>query len=92
MMHLGNIFRIQATARRRDPNDGVTVVWALVSLHYPYTSPHPPPHPLTSTDQQWEDDEARDEQREGLETRLEPRCVFFFVYLIVLTINIISSF
>ena len=38
-------------------------------------------------------DKARDEQREGLETRLEPRCVcFFFVYLIVLTINIISSF
>ena len=92
MMHLGTIFRIQATARRWDPNDGYTIVWAPVSLHYPYTSPHPPPHPLTSTDRQLEYDEAGDEQWEGLEMRLEPRCVFFFVYLIVLTINIISSF
>ena len=50
MMHLGTTFRIQATARRRDPNDGVTVVCAPVSLHY--RTPHPPPHPLTLTDQQ----------------------------------------
>ena len=39
MMHLGNIFRIQATARRRDPNDGVTVVWVLGLETHPRLEP-----------------------------------------------------
>ena len=72
MMHLGTTFRIQATARRRDPNDGVTVVWAPVSLHY--RTPHPPPHPLTLTDRQWEDDKVRDEQWEVCFFRLLNNC------------------
>ena len=34
MIYLSTASRIQATARRQDPNNGYTVVWALVSLHY----------------------------------------------------------
>ena len=38
-MYLGTASRIQATARQRDPNDGVTVVWVLGLETHPRLKP-----------------------------------------------------
>ena len=78
-------YRIQATARRRDPNDGVTVIWAPVSLHYRtrrHTHHHIPSPRRISNERT---------TKLGMSNRRGSRRVFF-VYLIVLTINFISSF
>ena len=73
MMHLGTTFRIQATARRRDPNDGVP----LFGPQYHYTTVHVTTSTTTSP---------------HLRRVSSPGVFFFFIYLIVLIINFISSF
>ena len=80
-MRLGITFRIQCHNETTGPKRRCNRHLGPGIFTLPYMSPRPPPHPLTSTDGQWEDDDAQDEQWEGLETRLEPQVCFFFIYL-----------
>ena len=91
-MYLGTASRIQATARQRDPNDGVTVVWAPVSLHH-YHTRHHTHHHIPSPRRIGNERMTKLGMSNGRGSRrVSSPGVFFFVYLIVLIINSISSF